>query len=80
MARGWESKGVEEQQAEAHASSTSNKRPRSAEDAEKDRKREGLRLQRQHILQQMEAARNDRYRSTLNAALQDLDAQLAALN
>ena len=80
MARGWESKGIEEQQAEARATSTSNKRPRSQEDAAKERKREGLRLQRKHILKQIEAAQNDRYRSTLHAALQDLDAQLAALN
>lgn len=80
MARGWESKGIEEQQAEARTSSTSNKRPRSAEDATKERQRDGLRLQRKRILQQIEAAQNDRYRATLQAALQDIDAQLAALN
>jgi hypothetical protein len=80
MARGWESKGVEEQQAEAHAPSISNRRPRSPEDAAQERKREGLRLQRKRLFKQIEAAQNDRYRAILQAALHDLDAQLAALN
>jgi len=80
MARGWESKGIEEQQAEARVSSSPRQRPLSAEEAAKTRKREGLRLQRERILKQLEAAQNDRYRSTLQAALQELNVQLEALN
>ncbi|HEY1464546.1 MAG TPA: hypothetical protein VGF44_14110 [Terriglobales bacterium] len=80
MARGWESKGIEEQQAEAQSSTSSGKRPITSEEAATGRKREGLRLQRERIAKQIEATQNERYRGVLQAALQDLDAQLAALS
>lgn len=80
MARGWESKGIEEQQAEARTASSSGKRALTPEQAVTARKREGLRLQRERVLQQIETAQNDRYRAILQTALQELDAQLAALN
>lgn len=79
MARGWESKSVEAQQAEAGAES-SKPRPRmSADEAAAFRERESLRLSRQRVLQQTEATSNPRHRKLLEDALADLDEKLRKL-
>jgi hypothetical protein len=79
MARGWESKSVEAQQAEASESS-SPKGPRlSAEQKGKLQKRQGLLLDRRRVLQQLEGAGNERYRTMLEDALADLDRKIADL-
>jgi hypothetical protein len=75
MARGWESKSVEQQQEEAAAAKTRGT-PLSAEQAAAQKRRQGLLLSRQRVLQQLEAAANPRHRQMLEAALADLDAQL----
>jgi hypothetical protein len=77
MARGWESKSVEEQiaaaeaerQAREHAALTAGERERRAQ-------REKLLLSRAKILGDLEAAHNDRHRALLKRALADLDAAL----
>ncbi len=75
MARGWESKAVEQQQEEAAASKTRPKRL-SVEQATEQKRRQGLLLSRTRVLQQLEAASNPCHRQMLEAALAELDAQL----
>ncbi|HET8826427.1 MAG TPA: hypothetical protein VFM77_14910 [Terriglobales bacterium] len=75
MARGWESKSVEQQQDEA-ATAKTRRAPLTPEQAAKEKRRQGLLLSRQRILQQLEAASNPRHRQMLEAALADLEAQL----
>ena len=78
MARGWESKSVEAQQAEA-----SEARPAgpvlSPGDKLKLQKREGLLLDRTRVLRQREEAGNERYRVMLQRALAELERRIADL-
>lgn len=76
MARGWESKSVEEQQAEAPKPSAPQN-GLSKEEIEGRRKRDGLLLSRRNIQQQLSAATNGAYREMLEKALAHLDQQLA---
>ncbi|MBZ5572806.1 MAG: hypothetical protein LAO09_13125 [Acidobacteriia bacterium] len=79
MARGWESKSVEEQQAEAATLRDRTKPRLTPVQAARQRQKEGLVLSRKHLLQQLEAAQNPRHRELLQAALADLAAQLTQL-
>jgi hypothetical protein len=79
MARGWESKSVEEQQAEAVSSSAPSKPPLSPAQIAHRRQKQGLLLSRQHVLQQLELASNPRHREILQTALAELDTKLAQL-
>jgi hypothetical protein len=76
MARGWESKSVEQQQEEATSSTQQRGQPLTAEQIAENQRREGLELSRHRILQQLEVASNPQHRSMLEAALADLDARL----
>jgi len=78
MARGWESKSVEEQQAEAAAGKPAPKAPLTPEQATLIRKVEGLRLSRQRVLQQLESASDPQLRQMLEQALAELDRQIEA--
>jgi len=80
MARGWESKSVEEQQDAAARERAARQAPPMSE-AEKARaqQREGLRLARARTLATLQAACNPRHRAILEETLAHLDAQLAAL-
>ena len=80
MARGWESKSVEDQ--------IDMSEPRRAvpvgglQDPEQlaaTRKKEGILLSRIRVVHDLESAQNPRYRAVLSKALADLDAQLATL-
>ncbi len=76
MARGWESKSVQQQQ-ELATSDAGRAKPRmTAEEIDAERRRESLQLSRRRVLQQLEVASNPRHREMLEAALADLDAQL----
>jgi hypothetical protein len=79
MARGWESKSVEEQQAEAVSSPGPAKPLLTPAQIASQPRRQGLMLSRQHVLQQLEAAQSPRHREILKSALADLDTQLARL-
>ena len=79
MARGWESKAVEEQQAEARSTPDPTKVRLEPEQVAKLKERQGLFLSRQRVLQQLEAAQNPFHRKMLEAALGDLEARLARL-
>ena len=80
MARGWESKSVEEQQDAASRERATRQAPPLSE-AEKVRaqQREGLRLARAHTVATLQTACNPRHRAMLEETLAHLDAQLAAL-
>jgi hypothetical protein len=79
MARGWESKSVEQQQAEAADVSAPVRHRVSAEEAAIFRQREDIMLSRRRILHQLEVVRNPQYRIMLERALSDLDARLTQL-
>lgn len=77
MARGFESKSVADQQAEAE-----NRRGRKAApgaDASVAPQRRGLELARADALHRIEQATDERYRAMLEKAVADLDAQIRAL-
>jgi hypothetical protein len=79
MARGWESKSVEAQQAEAQDKSTHSPKRLSPEQAAVARKKESLRLARQRVLEQLEQIRDPRHRQQLENALAELDGKLSLL-
>jgi len=78
MARGWESKSVEEQQSAAPSTQSSeNKNSRPAAEQAVARNREALQLARARMQQQLEACTNPKYAEQLQQALASLDKQLA---
>lgn len=80
MARGWESKSVEQQQDEAASARLQPKRRLGAEELATLRRKQGLLLSRQRVLQQLQSASEARYRQMLETALADLDSQLSQLD
>lgn len=79
MARGWESKSVEEQQSEAVSISSKRRHALSPEQLASERRKQDLLLSRQRVLHQLEAAHNPNHRKMLETALADLNAQLTRL-
>ncbi|MFO7302672.1 MAG: hypothetical protein DIU54_009695 [Acidobacteriota bacterium] len=79
MARGWESKSVDEQMAEAERAREEVAPPPSAEERERAARLEALTLDRARTLQQLQTACDRRYRAQLEAALAHLDAAIAGL-
>lgn len=79
MARGWESKSVEAQQADASDKSDKAKVKLSPEAAARVRERETLTLSRKRVLQQLGSAQNPRHRQLLQDELADLDRKLSRL-
>jgi len=79
MARGWESKSVEQQQEERLERPNGAHPVVPAERQEHNRKRERLALSRKRLTQQLEAASHPRHRQMLAEALAELDRQLASL-
>jgi len=77
MARGWESKSVEAQQAEASEKSSTTRSRLSPEQAANRRHREVLRLSRQRIAQQLATVQNPHHRKMLENALAELDMKLS---
>jgi hypothetical protein len=80
MARGWESKSVEDQidMAEVFRATAAVKQLTS-ETLEALRKREGLLMSRTRVVRELENAQNPRYKAVLTKALAELDAQLSAV-
>jgi len=78
MARGWESKSVEEQQSAADAQLQSKQRLTPEQAARKQRE-ETIHLSRRLILRQLQSAQNPRHRQMLENALADLDSRLARM-
>ncbi len=78
MARGWESKSVEEQQAAAIAQAESKQRLTPQQAARKQQE-EAIHLSRRRILQQLHSVQNPRHRQMLESALSELDARLTRM-
>ena len=76
MSRGWESKSVEQQQAEASAPKPVAEQ-KSLEEAENKRRRQALEMQRERILS--ERTSSPHRRSALEMALADVEEKLAEL-
>jgi hypothetical protein len=72
MARGWESKSVEGQQADAAEKPDPHRVAMTPQEAARQRDLEGLRLSRQNIMQQLEGARDPRHRRMLEEALAEV--------
>lgn len=81
MARGWESKSVEDQinERNAEAQAPGKKMPSPAE-IQRHTKREGILLVRARTLSALDSTRNQRYRALLERTLAHLDSQLADLD
>ena len=80
MARGWESKSVEDQIQEREAQAAeSPQQNRTPEELQRRNKRDGLLMVRTRTLSALQTACDKRYRQHLEKVLEDLDAQLAEL-
>ena len=79
MSRGWESKSVEEQQAEAASSKNQPKLRFTIEQVAQKQEKESLLLSRKRIVEQIGSVRNARHRQMLQDALADLDTKLKLL-
>ena len=80
MARGWDSKSVEEQQAEFSKGSAGNHKGVSTEDARKATERQRLKLARANVENQLKVAQNPRYKELLTRELGELDRLIEALS
>jgi hypothetical protein len=78
MARGWESKSVEQQQEEMAEQRKPARAQISPNQQQRNRKREGLLLSRQRLTQQLQAADNPRHRQMLEQAIAEVDRQLSS--
>lgn len=81
MARGWESKAVEDQidNAQADRDARNETEASSAGDRERERQRQSLLLSRTRTVALLESASNERYRKQLERGLAHLDEQLKEL-
>jgi hypothetical protein len=77
MARGWESKSVEDQISSAEADRDAQaERQTSPLQREQGDRRQSLLLSRAQILGRLKLARNERYRAQLESALKHVESQL----
>jgi len=81
MARGWESKSVEDQitERQVEAPSPKGQTALSPLELKKHARRQGLLLARTRTVKALEATRDTGYRTMLERALLDLDSELAGL-
>ena len=80
MARGWESKSVEDQQEAAAQRNAAAAAPVvSADDAARRQERDALSLSRARVLADLQRACRPAHRGMLEQALADIDAKIAAL-
>jgi len=80
MARGWESKSVESQMDSAAERSVRKENPKTAEQIDRERKRESLQLTRVRVVHDLESAQHERHKDQLRAALAHLDAEIQRLS
>jgi hypothetical protein len=79
MAKGWESKAVEDQ-VEQHLAKDpeQSRQPRTPAQMETHRRKEVLLLSRARVQKDLQSS-HERYRDQLNLALADIESQLSAL-
>jgi hypothetical protein len=81
MARGWESKSVESQQAEAEVRRQAPAtRPLTESERVRQARRDALALSRTRVLQELQTACHPHHRATLEQSLAFLDRELEALD
>ncbi len=80
MARGWESKAIEDQQAEAAAEKGQTKARLTADEIKRQQEIQGLELSRQRVRQQLLSATNPQHREMLQLALAELERKLSLLS
>ena len=76
MARGWESKNVEAQQADREEAAKAKSAPLSLEEATRLARRKTLELTRARALAELATARTPAHRQMLETAIRSLDEQL----
>ena len=80
MARGWESKAVEDQIAASEdRKAAGSKRARTPDELQRESRRQGLLLSRAKIVGDLQKARDERHRAGLQQALDYIDAQITSL-
>ena len=80
MARGFESKSVQEQWQDAEAAAELKSKPRrEPQQIELDKKRESIDLSRRRVMHDLETTTSESRKSSLRAALAHLEAELAKL-
>ncbi len=80
MARGWESKNVEEQQAEnTRDAEAARRKPLTADERQRVDRRRGLELARARAASGLETASNPAHRTMLEQTLSAIDEQLTSL-
>ncbi len=80
MARGWESKSIEDQQSEAAADRSQSRIRLTPLEIQIETKRKNLELSRLSVEQELAKARHPRHREMLQNALRDLENRLKKLN
>jgi len=80
MARGWESKSVEDQIAASEdRKAAAAKKVRTADEIARESRKQGLLLSRAKIVRDIENARDERHRVALQQALEYIDGQIETL-
>jgi hypothetical protein len=80
MARGWESKSVEDQIEEARRSQgVSEGRVQSPEAKERERKVESLKLERSRLTEQLNRARSESHQRMIRQSLEAIEEEIATL-
>jgi hypothetical protein len=80
MARGWESKSVEDQIAASEdRKAAAAKKVRTADEIAHESRKQGLLLSRAKIVRDIENARDERHRAALQQALDYIDGQIQTL-
>ena len=80
MARGWESKSVEDQIEEARRSQgVSEGRVQSPEAKERERKIESLKLERSRLTEQLNRARSESHQRMIRQSLEAIEKEIATL-
>lgn len=81
MARGWESKGIEHQQAEAEERRQATvSRPLTDAERERQARRNALGLSRARVLQDLQIACHPNHRAMLEGSLAFIERELEALD
>ena len=80
MARGWESKSVEDQIEEARRSQgASDGRVQSPEESARERKVETLKLERSRLTEQLKRARSEAHQRMIRQSLEAIEEEIATL-
>lgn len=81
MARGWDSKAIEDQQATAAEERSTQRRPAlTAEARQQQAKLDALRLSRARVISDLDSASHQQYRRMLEQALAHIDREIAQVD